>query len=183
MARLFFAIDLAQNTKDYLEKIQRQHHFLGHPISPHNFHITLKFLGYLPQDRIEELIDAITIPQIQPFQIQLSSLAYYPKAQIGCIEPNEGSAQLLELRNRILNNLATKKFPFKKDKNNYRPHVSLYRQCTPNTDLSTRYKFVAEVRSFSLMQSLFNDKGVYYHTIEEWPIYQPSLKEKILGKS
>jgi len=180
MTRLFFAIELPQELKNQLELLQRQCPFTGRPVSPHNFHITLLFLGELPDSQLVGILEAIEVPEIKPFEIELKQFAYYPKAEVGCLEvtPNE---QLIELHQHIRRNLKQAGIHIKLPNKPFRPHITLYRDATVQSDISNNVDYQLKVAHFCLMESQFNQKGVYYEVVEEWPTYEPTIKEQFFG--
>ena len=180
MTRLFFAIELPQELKNQLELLQRQCPFTGRPVSPHNFHITLLFLGELPDSQLDGILEAIEVPEIKPFEIELKQFAYYPKAEVGCLEvtPNE---QLIELHQHIRQNLKQAGIHIKLPNKPFRPHITLYRDATIQSEISVSVRYQLKVEHFCLMESQFNQKGVYYEVIEEWPTYEPTIKEQFFG--
>lgn len=181
-ARLFFAIDISQSTKNQLEKIQQKNPvFAGRAVKVHNFHITLQFLGSLDRQKIPDLIDTIDSPGIKPFSLSLERYAYYPKAEVGCIEVVQGKDKLKEVRKRINQSIAQEGFFAPKEKHGFRPHVTLFRDCQPVGDLQQTLGIELKAEHFCLMESVQNEKGVYYEVLEEWPLYQPSIKEQFFG--
>lgn len=180
MTRLFFAIDLPQDLKNQLELLQRQCPFVGRAVSPHNFHITLLFLGEFPRNQLDDVLDAIEIPDIKPFKVQLHHFAFYPKAEVGCLEivANE---PLIELHQHISRNLKQAGIHIKQSTKPFRPHITLYRDATVQSDISHSVDYQLTVDHFCLMESQFNQKGVYYEVIEEWPTYEPTIKEQFFG--
>jgi 2'-5' RNA ligase len=52
-------------------------------VPPENFHLTLFFLGDTPGEKVGSLLEALThrAAQIQPFQIDVRHLGYFPQAQ------------------------------------------------------------------------------------------------------
>lgn len=181
-ARLFFAIELSQSLKNQLELLQTSNPaFTGRAVSPHNFHITLQFLGAVTVNKIPDLIEAINIPHIKPFSLSLERYAYYPKTDIGCIEIIEGKQRLKEIKRHINSCLGYAGLAISKDNHSFRPHITLFRDCQPLLGLEKALDFECRVEAFCLMQSHQNDKGVYYEVLEEWPIYEPSIKEQFFG--
>jgi 2'-5' RNA ligase len=181
-ARLFFAIELPQAVKDQLELLQQTHSpFSGRAVKPHNFHITLQFLGAVDRSTIHDLADSIESPQIKPFNLNIERFAYYPKTEIGCVEINQGQQQLKSLKKYINSSLSQAGFHFAKDKHEFRPHVTLSRECQPLGDIQKILDISFKAESFCLMESIQNEKGVYYEVLEEWPIYEPSIKEQFFG--
>jgi len=181
-ARLFFAIELPQEIKNKLEIIQQTTPvFSGRAVSPHNFHITLEFLGAIDKNLLHDLADATSIPAIKPFPIAIERYAYYPKTEIGCVEVTQGKQTLKKIKEHINQCLASEGLHFAKSKHSFRPHVTLFRDCQPIDAIDQTIDLAFEVESFCLMQSHQNEKGVYYEVIEEWPVYEPSIKEQFFG--
>lgn len=185
-ARLFFAIELPQAVKNKLELMQQTNPvFSGRAVSPHNFHITLEFLGAIDPNLIHDLADAISIPAIKPFPVTIEPYAYYPKTEIGCIEVTQGKQTLKKIKDHINHCLANEGLHFAKGKHNFRPHTTLFRDCQPidaiDQAIVQSIDLEFNVESFCLMQSHQNDKGVYYEVIDEWPVYEPSIKEQFFG--
>ncbi len=182
MARLFFAIELPQPLKNQLELLQQTNPvFLGRAVKVHNFHITLQFLGAIAPDDIDDLIEAIQIPSIKPFSASIDHYAYYPKNEIGCVEIVEGKQQLSDLKEHINRCLANAGQHFAKDRHSFKPHVTLFRDCQPVADIERLVDLNFEIDHFCLMQSHQNHKGIYYEVLEEWPTYEPSIKEQLFG--
>lgn len=185
MARLFFAVDLPQNIKDKLSIIQQQKPFLGRAVNPHNFHLTLKFLGNCDPEQTDELMDSTTIPQINPFSAFFEQLIYFTHTDIGAIAPKIIPTPLLQLRTHIVQNISQTTLPKSKEKFSYQPHITLFRDCIAPTELSehpeAKTNIELTINNFCLMQSINNSKGVYYKTLAEWPIYQPNLKISFSG--
>lgn len=180
MARLFFAIDLPQELKNQLELLQKMCPFAGRPVSPHNFHITLLFLGEVSRHQLDDILEAIEIPAIKPFEIELRQFAYFPKAEVGCleIEPNE---QLIQLHQHINRKLKQSGIHIKQSGKPFRPHITLFRDATVQSEITQTVDFELNVDHFCLMESQFNQKGVYYEVVEEWPTYEPTIKEQFFG--
>ncbi len=181
-ARLFFAIELTQELKNQLEVLQQTNPvFVGRPVKPHNFHITLQFLGSVERQLIHDLSDSIEIPEIKPFSVSIEHYAYYPKTEIGCVEVEKGKQELSAIKSHLSRCLANQGLHFAKDKHSFRPHITLYRECQPLGDIQQALNFELKVERFCLMESIQNDKGVYYEVLEEWPVYEPSIKEQFFG--
>lgn len=181
-ARLFFAIELSQDLKNKLEILQKSSPvFAGRPVKPHNFHLTLQFLGAVPHQDIHDLIDSIDTPNIKPFELSIDRYAYYPNTEIGCVEILEGKQHLKQLKTHINQCLASAGLHFSKDKHEFRPHITLFRESQPIGDILQPLDLSCKVERFCLMESVQNEKGVYYEVLEEWPVYEPSIKEQFFG--
>lgn len=81
--RLFTAIDLSDEVRANIESLQDKFNPIG-PIqwSPaSNLHITTKFIGEWPQDRLEELKAALDrIPPVGFIDIEVRGIGWYPNS-------------------------------------------------------------------------------------------------------
>ena len=78
--RLFIAIDLPKEIKDYIEEIQKEikdNNFRLRLTTKKTLHLTLKFLGELKNYRlIEERLEKI---KIKRFKLKLDKIGYFPE--------------------------------------------------------------------------------------------------------
>lgn len=89
--RLFFAIMLPQALQQQLSALQGKLAWLpvrGTWSSQHNVHITLKFLGEVPDAQVTPLADAASAIPFAPLQLQPDHLVFFPES---------GSARVLGL--------------------------------------------------------------------------------------
>lgn len=82
--RLFTALDLPREIKDYLHSIQQDLHSIGNFsfVQPHNMHITLRFLGDMSDGQYEKVDRALDRVGMEPFTLALSHTGYFHKNQI-----------------------------------------------------------------------------------------------------
>ncbi len=82
--RLFTAIDLPDDLLDHLTRILRKMRPLA-PLAwsrPENLHITTKFIGEWPEDRLPELIASLAhLPTRPPIPIQLRQIEFFPDSK------------------------------------------------------------------------------------------------------
>lgn len=78
--RLFIAIDLPEEAKDCIENIKQELKGIKgvKPVSKENIHLTLKFLGEVPDDKAEEIGKALEQVKFQPFNIAISKIGAFP---------------------------------------------------------------------------------------------------------
>lgn len=85
--RAFIAIELPENVKDFLVRIQNQLRNSGEDVkwvAPENIHLTLKFLGEIDEkklDKIAFILEDIA-KNINPFYVGIGSLGAFPKINI-----------------------------------------------------------------------------------------------------
>jgi RNA 2',3'-cyclic 3'-phosphodiesterase len=79
--RLFTGIDLPEDVRERLERLlmhlRPAAHLKWSPV--YNLHITLKFIGEWPEDKLPQLQTALrSIPKREPFPIEVKSLGWFP---------------------------------------------------------------------------------------------------------
>lgn len=173
--RLFIAINLPENIKEYLRKIQ--------VLLPeakmsrtHDFHMTFKFLGSCDEARLkkieEELVKASA--SFKSFQSQLTSIGTfggrYPRViWIGISAPDWLKDFARDIENRVA------KFGFEKE-NRFAPHITLARikEITNPEKFSEELKKIPleplkfEVRKFYLFESQLSPKGAVHIKLREY---------------
>jgi 2'-5' RNA ligase len=82
--RTFIAVSLPKEIKDFLSRIQEQLRSSGADVKwvhPENIHLTLKFLGEIEDNQIEQLTALLqeTVKGKSAFAVRLSSIGAFPK--------------------------------------------------------------------------------------------------------
>ena len=82
--RSFIAIELSEEAKEGLarlrRKIERDEHRFVKWVDPGGIHLTLKFLGNIPAERVTEITEAMkkATGGISPFHLEISGLGAFP---------------------------------------------------------------------------------------------------------
>ena len=82
--RCFVAIELPLQVKTELARIQQQYRKAGMGflrwVSPNSIHLTLKFLGELPEESVAGIMKAIdeAVRGVAPFELELNGLGVFP---------------------------------------------------------------------------------------------------------
>jgi 2'-5' RNA ligase len=125
--RLFIALDL-EELKDYFKEIQEQLPFGISKLKPvSSFHLTLKFLGDVEEDKLDELKQALSAVKFKPLKLKLAeALGVFPaESYIKVVWVGlEGNDELLKLQKDI--EKALEPFHFRKDFE-FMPHLTLAR--------------------------------------------------------
>ena len=171
--RLFIALDLKE-LKSEFQKIQ---HKLPKDIAKFKivptFHLTLKFLGDVNEDKIEEIKQALSTIRFHPFRLTSDNLGVFPSnAYIKVIWIGlKENIQLQNLQKQIEKTL--EKFHFRKDFE-FLAHVTLARV----KFISSKEKFIkklnkikvlqkeATIKEFKLIRSTLTKKGPIYKDLE-----------------
>jgi|SRR3989344_1389935 len=173
--RLFIAIEIPKEIKDYLCGIQQGIAKSNDSsknkirlVNKDNMHLTLKFLGEVQPDKVEILNKSLKEIAFKPFSVNLDSIRVFPSEDyirvvwVG-LKPEE---QVLELQKNIDENL---KKLFKKEKG-FKPHLTIARvkyieDKKQFVDKLKRIKVEnkkIEVNNFKLVKSTLTPKGPVY---------------------
>ncbi|TQV87689.1 RNA 2',3'-cyclic phosphodiesterase [Aliikangiella coralliicola] len=180
--RLFFAIDLSPSTKTTLIDFQDSITDIeARPVPGSNFHITLSFLGNLPEKKLELLLDGIQPIQQVPFEVTLKDLFYWPKPKIMALSIDDPGQNLINCKKQIENQVSNLGY-FQFDKRQYRPHLTLFRKVEQMPEENFCIDAKIKVSEVSLMLSETGKSGIYYQSLETWPLQGLSIKQKLLGE-
>lgn len=173
--RLFIAIDLPENIKEYLREIQGR--LPNAKLSKtYDFHCTLKFLGSCEPRRKEKIEELLACVSFQPFESHLTQIGTfggkkYPRViWVGM----EAPAWLAETTAEI--EKGSEKLGFEKE-NRFTPHITLARVKhidSPQSFADALSKIKIEqlrfrVSHFYLFESHLSPKGAVHTRIAEFP--------------
>lgn len=166
--RLFVGIDLPEHLKskiaDYLAPIKKSEKGWE---SPHDFHQTLLFIGEVPNDHVDEIIERLKQIQFDPFWLIPTTFQFFNRRvmYLGL----EKTADLLELKEKI-----DELFPeyAAKETKSFHPHITVKRwQRYEHADLVqglSEQPWTAEsfkANSVSLFKSEKDAENHKYHVI------------------
>jgi 2'-5' RNA ligase len=179
--RLFTAIDLPEDVRDRLDEM------IGklRPLAPitwskaANLHITTKFIGQWPDEKLPELRKALAVPSREPVPIRMRGLGFFPNAKSPRVfwAGVEAPPELAALASDI--DSAFAKLGIEPESRAYSPHLTLARIKTPS-GLAAFQKAVAQLGQpdfgefvadrFSLYLSKPGPAGSVYTKLSEFPI-------------
>jgi 2'-5' RNA ligase len=177
--RVFIAVDLPNEIRDELAKLQRELKpatDTARWVSPESIHITLRFIGEIAEKRIEEIDTALTGLTWKPFSITVRGIGFFP----GNRSPRVFWAGM---EAPTMQNLAEKldsrmeRLGFEKEKRKFRPHITLARARDSRIDstLVTAAATYAEhnfgsftVDRLFLFKSTLKSTGALYERLKEY---------------
>jgi len=139
MRRIFTAIDISDEARikvaRYIENVRDEFPNLRVGWErAEKLHLTLKFLGDIDEDRLNNFIEAVeeTAEQLSNFKLQISGTGAFPSPRNARIlwlgvRDERGSLQRL---NEILETECKRK-GFEREKRNYKPHLTIVRLREP----------------------------------------------------
>lgn len=182
--RSFIAVELPDEVKVALAQLQDQLK-TGKQLpvkwaDPYGIHLTLKFLGNIAVNKINEITGAIekATEGISPFHLEVKDLGVFPnfkRVRVVWVGVSGEVAQLSQLQQRIESNLAP--LGFAHESRPFTPHLTLARvreQASPDEQqnfgqliasarFETSYSF--NVDSINLMRSQLTREGAIYSRI------------------
>ncbi|HEX3282518.1 MAG TPA: RNA 2',3'-cyclic phosphodiesterase [Pyrinomonadaceae bacterium] len=141
-----------------------------------NVHLTLKFIGEIPQNRVSDLSQAVAnaVAGFSPFELEIKDTGSFPKhgtPRVFWIGIDDGSGQLAQLQAKLDEECLL--LGFEKEARPFNPHLTIARGRKPQgaRALATAHEkmgFLAtkiRVKELSVIRSELSSKGSNYTTI------------------
>jgi len=171
--RTFISIELPREIKKKIMEVQNNlPEFKGKKTEFKNLHLTLKFLGEIDEEKIEEIRKRLRKLKFNKFQVELSGLGVFSEKFIRIIWVHLNWAEKLQkIIDENLENL------FKKEKR-FMSHVTIARV----KNIKNKKKFIEElkkikieeekfdVNKFYLMKSELSEEGAIYKILEAFEL-------------
>ena len=177
--RVFIAVDIPDKIRKTLGDVQRELRPLTSSarwVAPESIHITLKFVGEIPEKRLDDIDTALAGLSWKPFTITVRGVGFFPGTRsprvfwAGMEAPTmEGLAEQLDT--------LMERSGFEKEKRAFRPHLTLARAKDTRIDsslVSAAAKYEEHAfGSFSvdrvfLFKSTLKPSGAVYEKLKEY---------------
>jgi len=177
--RVFIAVDIPDKIRKTLGDVQRELRPLTSSarwVAPESIHITLKFVGEIPEKRLDDIDTALAGLSWKPFTITVRGVGFFPGMRsprvfwAGMEAPTmEGLAEQLDT--------LMERSGFEKEKRAFRPHLTLARAKDTRIDsslVSAAAKYEEHAfGSFSvdrvfLFKSTLKPSGAVYEKLKEY---------------
>ncbi len=134
--RCFVAVDLPAQMHEEIGKIESQIATEGlRLVRPELVHVTLKFLGDVPEEKVKRVADALSEVKIAPFAARVRGIGTFPGRSIRVVWLGlEGDFQALYIQ--VERSLCS--FGFKREERGFSPHVTLGRVGRPSTEINRK---------------------------------------------
>ena len=147
--RTFICIEIPEAIKERIDELQRDLHGLDARISwvkPENIHLTLKFLGDVPQSRIESVKRAAerAASSCSPFEIEAGGAGCFPSPRnprVLWVGLSHLPDELKRLHAKIEDELAREGFP--REQKKFSPHLTIGRIRSPQNASLVAEKLIA----------------------------------------
>jgi 2'-5' RNA ligase len=165
--RLFFALWPDAEVRDGLAGLaQRLPARCGRKVTAEHLHITLSFLGNVPEDNLACLTEGVGAIRVPAFLLSLDRLGWFRRAGVVWVAPEAAPQELIHLAAEI--NKVVLDCGLEPDGRAYQPHLTLSRKARrPPRGLD----FVPihwNIRDFCLVQSVNHTTGPEYRVLKRW---------------
>ena len=175
--RLFVGIPLSPRLQKRLESaISRFKHLPIIPTRKGNFHVTLMFLGFIMEEEIPRIIEALedVVIDIEPFELDLSEIQAEPSNEHPTAISFNGAASL-ELTN-LRNAVAAALEYLTPASKNFRPHVTLakirrskYEALEEKPDFTKTLHIIEPIDMITLFESTTENGKRAFLPLAEFP--------------
>ncbi|MGB8657513.1 MAG: RNA 2',3'-cyclic phosphodiesterase [Candidatus Zixiibacteriota bacterium] len=182
--RTFIAIELPERIKKKIEELQapfkKTNAFVSW-VKPANIHVTLKFLGEVPEEKIEEVFSAIeqAVKEASRFSLSLKGTGAFPdfrRPRVIWIGTLSGEKELSHLAARVEDEM--EKIGFAREQRGFSAHFTIGRVKSPknieklielvkSADFSTGE---IEVNEVVVMRSQLHPAGAIYTPLKKVPL-------------
>lgn len=157
----------------------------GRWVAPENYHLTVAFLGGVPEERIAEIDTALAgaAPRLFPVTVRLDTIGAFPTAQrprIAWAGPGRAVPAFATLCGVVRSTLVALGFTFE---GNADPHVTLARGDgrSPLPRLTPRPAEIV-VDTLTLYESVTLPEGAQYQPLARFPIGGAAVGRRSAGK-
>ena len=183
--RTFIAVELPRDIQRILKGIQDELRKSGADvkwIQPDHIHLTLKFLGEIPEEKIEAVLKVMesSLECFAAFSFRLSHLGAFPKPEnprIIWVGVDSGENELKRLAGVLEKNLGS--LGFKKEERGFAAHITLgrVRSSLNKFALSKLLKsyslpqpMAQDVKNLVLFKSTLTSSGPLYEALKKIPL-------------
>ncbi len=130
--RVFIAVDI--NNEDVLNKLEKARDLLLEskadlkPVSRENMHITIRFIGTIPFEKVNEICTLLEKIRFKPFKIMIKGIGVFPnisRPRVIWAGVSEGVEELSRIHDEIEKLLRKAGIPPAREK--FIPHITLAR--------------------------------------------------------
>jgi 2'-5' RNA ligase len=169
--RLFFALWPAPELREALAGwAQRHAPERSRPVRAGNLHLTLAFLGSLPEERLEAVYAAGAALRAAPVRMELARVEHWPRPRLLCAVPPPGPDPLTGLADALRAELAARRLPV--ETRPFRSHVTVVRKVSGTRATEALAPPLAwRAERLALVASESTREGVRYRELSGWPLH------------
>ena len=169
--RLFFALWPPDAVRERLAAEVQSRAALGRAIPARNLHVTVVFLGAVPQERLPLVLETAQSTQKLTFggnfMLHLERVEFWRRSSLVCLIAEQAPPQLLAIVASLHAGLRERGFELREHEK-FRPHVTLVRDVGRAPEAPAIAPVQWPVESFALVESQVGQRGSEYTVLEEW---------------
>lgn len=168
--RLFFALWPDDALRQHIEHNTGQaiKDAGGRRIPPGNFHVTLVFIGEVPEQQVAEAMAAAGEVHAQPFALTLDMLESWTGADVLVYSGEQAPPALGELVDRL--RISLLRHQFKLQRQTFKPHITLVRKLPRRLPKRPLASIQWPVSDYALVESRGGPDGSIYTVIGRWTL-------------
>ncbi len=168
MPRLFFALWPDGPAREALARLARRvaTEGGGRPVPQANLHLTLAFLGDVPDDRTDIARQVAGRIRAPAFELTLDRIGSFPRAAVGWAAPSRMPESLVRLQASLDDALRAAGFAL--EDRPFAPHLTLARRLARPVPAASIDQVTWPARRFALVRSA-RDKGAYAD-VADWEL-------------
>ena len=141
----------------------------GRPVPAGNLHVTLAFLGSVPERRLGQLAEiARGAARGARLELAFDHLEHWRGAQLLCALPTEAPVAIAALVSGLQGALAARGFA--PDLKPFRPHVTVVRKVSRAGRIEKIHPVVWSFTELALIESRTLPEGALYSVVESYPL-------------
>jgi RNA 2',3'-cyclic 3'-phosphodiesterase len=171
--RLFFALWPPSEVAEQLAAIARDvaQRFGGKPTRQETLHLTLAFLGEVPDEALGPLTQMARRIAGAAFTLKLDRLGYWPRKELLWAGESATSVALAELAAALRQALREAEIAVADRGQPFAPHITLLRRLSENQPAPAAIETIRwPCSSFGLIRSRRSDAGSVYEVLGEFPL-------------
>jgi 2'-5' RNA ligase len=167
--RLFFALWPTDAVRARLAAAAEAHAALGRVIAARNLHVTVVFLGAVPEERVADVRAAAKLTLIGKFMLHLDRMEFWRRSNLIALTAANTPSQLLTIVAGLRAGLRERSFELR-EHDTFRPHVTLVRDVVRGPAAADVTSVQWPVESFALIESKVGQHGSEYTVLDEWSL-------------
>ena len=174
--RLFFALWPSDAVRARLAAEVQAHAALGRAIPARNLHVTVVFLGAVPEERVARVVEIGKLTLLVRFLLHLDRLEFWRRSNLVCLSAQRTPPQLQGIVDRLHAGLRENGFELHAHET-FRPHVTLVRDVARGPVAAAIAPLQWPVGSLALIESKVGQRGSEYTVLEEWRSAEESVSQ------
>jgi len=164
--RLFFALEPDAKVRQQVETLQQSLDVNGRAARPHQFHVTLAFLGMQQAGLIPDILTIASQLSFKPCSVVMDRVSRFKRSGVLWLGVSEVPAALMDFQNSLVGGLLDAGIGY--DRKPWKFHLTLYRKMRTAPVIMHPVAIEWRLNGFSLIESVGVKNGVDYHTIGHW---------------